>query len=63
MSGPSRQVVHIGLEVLDNAALVCRGKICPRMRELKRSHSGIVRLQNSLEVESETIPECELSAR
>ena len=63
MSGPGRQVVHVRLEVLDDTTLVGRRKVRPGMRELKCSHSGIVGLENGLEVEGQAIPECKFSAR
>ena len=63
MSGPGRQVVHVRLEVLDDATLVGRRKVRPGMRELKCPHSGIVGLKNGREVEGQAIPECEFSAR
>ena len=63
MTLPCRQVVHVGLEVLDDTALVCRSKESSRVRKLHRSDGGIVRLQDGLEVEGQAVPQCELPAR
>ena len=56
MARPLRQVVHVGLEVLDDAALVCRCKVCTRVRELHGSDRGVVCLKDSLEVECQPVP-------
>ena len=62
MALPRSQVVHVGLKVLDDAALVCGRQICARVRELHRANRIVVRLQDGLEVERQAIPEGELSA-
>lgn len=51
MTGPLRQVVHIGLEILDDTTLVGGRKERPRVGELHCSDSGVVGLQDGLEVE------------
>lgn len=58
---PCRQVVHVRLEVLDDSALVGGRKVKPRMRELHRTHSAVVCLQDGLEVECQAVPERELA--
>ena len=63
MALPRSQVVHVGLKVLDDAALVCGRQICARVRELHRANRIVVRLQDGLEVERQPVPERELAAR
>jgi hypothetical protein len=60
---PCRQVVHVGLKVLDDAVLVCRRKVCSRMCERNCANGGIVGLEDRLEVESQSVPEGELPTR
>lgn len=61
MARPRRQIIHVRLEVLDDAALVRRGKVRARVRELHRAHGAVVRLQDRLEVEGQAVPERELA--
>ena len=63
MTGPLRQVVHVGLEVLDDAALVCRREECTRMRELHCPDCRVVCLKDSLAVESQPVPSREFATR
>ena len=63
MSLPRIQVVHVRLKVLDSATLVCRCEVGTRVRELESTDRGIMRLQDGLEVERQTVPERELAAR
>ena len=51
MSGPGRQVVHVRLKVLDDAALVCGCEERAVVRELHRADGGVMGLQDRLEVE------------
>jgi hypothetical protein len=60
---PRRQIVHVGLKIFYNAALVCRSQVRPRVCKRNRTNSGVVRLEDRLEVESEPIPEGEFSTR
>lgn len=53
---PLRQIIHVRLEVLDDAALVRRCKERAGVRELHRADSGVMRLQDSLEVERQAVP-------
>ena len=63
MSRPRVQVVHVRLEILDDAALVCRREVGARMRKLEGADGGIVGLQDGLKVERQAVPEGELAAR
>ena len=63
MALPRSQVVHVGLKVLDDAALVCGRQIRAGVRELHRADRVVVRLQDGLEVERQPVPERELAAR
>lgn len=56
MTSPLRQVVHVGLKVLDDATLVCRRKKRARMRELHRSNCRVVCLKDGLEIERQPVP-------
>jgi len=60
---PRGQVVHIRLEVLDDAALICRRQVGTGVRELHGPHCAVMRLQDGLEIERQAIPERELSTR
>lgn len=61
MSLPRRQIVHIRLEILDDAGLVGRGEVGPGVCELHGTDGGVVRLKDGLEVEGETVPEGEFT--
>ena len=61
--GPRGQVVHVGLEVLDDAGLVRRRDVGAGVVEGERADGGVVRLENGLKVEREAVPRCELPAR
>jgi hypothetical protein len=50
-SSPGFQVVHMRVEVLDNAALVCRYQEGARVVELHRTDGRVVRLKNGFKVE------------
>jgi hypothetical protein len=63
MCRPRGQVVHVRLEVLDDAGLVCRRDVGAGVVEGQRADGGVVRLENGLEVEGEAVPCCELPAR
>lgn len=63
MRRPRSQVVHVRLEVLDDAGLVCRGDVGACVVEGERTDGGVVRLENGLEVEGEAVPCGELAAR
>ena len=56
MTGPLRQVVHVGLEVLDDAGLVRGRQVVTRMAEFEGANCGVVRLEDGLEVEGEAVP-------
>ena len=58
---PRSQVVHVWLKVLDDTALICGGKILPRVAELHRADSAVMRLQDCLKVECEAIPQREFA--
>lgn len=60
---PRSEVVHIRLEVLDDTTLVRRCKVCPRVREFHGPYCAVMCLQDSLEVESQAVPEGEFTAR
>ena len=62
MSLPCCQVVHVRLEVLDDATLVCRCQIRTRVREAHGANSIVVGLQDSLEIEGKAIPQREFAA-
>ena len=59
---PGGEIVHVGLEILDDAALVRRGEVGAGMGEGEGADGGIVRLEDGLEVEREAVPEGELAA-
>ena len=63
MGRPRGQVVHVGLEVLDDARLVRRRDVGARVIEGERADGGVVRLENRFKVEREAVPRCELPAR
>ena len=66
MSGPYLKhfdVVHVGLPVLDVAAVVAGDHPLVVVRPHHRPHRRVVRLQDGLEVEGEAVPEGELAAR
>ena len=63
MGRPRGQVVHVGLEVLDDAGLVRRRDVGAGVVEGERPDGGVVRLENCFKVKSEAIPGCEFSAR
>lgn len=48
---PRRQIVHIGLEVLDDAALICGCKVRSRVRKCKRANRGVVGLKDGFKIE------------
>ena len=56
MSGPLRQVVHVWLEILDDPTLVRRCKVRSGVGELHCTDSGVMRLQDSLEIECQAVP-------
>lgn len=62
MPQPRVQIVHIRLEILDDAALICRRKVGTRMGKLKGADGGIMGLQDGFKIERQSIPERELSA-
>lgn len=49
---PRGQIVHIGLEVLNDPALVRGCKIRSRVRKCKRANSGVVGLEDGFKIES-----------
>ena len=53
---PGCEIVHVGLEILDDAALVCRGEVGAGMGEGEGADGGIVRLEDGLKVECEAVP-------
>ena len=56
-------VVHVGLPVLDVAAVVAGDHPLVVVRPDHGAHRRVVRLQDRLEVEGEPVPERELAAR
>lgn len=62
MCRPCSQVVHVRLEVLDDAGLVGRRDVGACVVEGQRADGGVVRLENGLEVEGEAVPCCEFPA-
>lgn len=58
---PSRQIIHIGLEVFDNSGLVCGCEVGTRVTELEGADGAVVGLENGFEVEGETIPKSEFA--
>lgn len=58
---PRRQIVHIRLEILDDAGLVCRGEVGPGVCELHGADGGVVRLEDGFEVKGEAVPEGEFT--
>jgi hypothetical protein len=63
MAIPCCQIVHVRLKVLYDTALVRGRKIRSRVCERNCSNGCVVGLEDRLEVESQPIPESELSAR
>ena len=62
MALPCCEIVHIRLKILDDSALVCRCKVEARVRELHRSDCTVMGLENSFEVERQSVPNCEFTA-
>lgn len=62
VSLPRIQVIHVGLKIFYDSALVGRRQICSGMRELECANGRIMGLQNRLKVERQAIPKCEFSA-
>ena len=62
MCRPRSQVVHVRLEVLDDAGLVGRRDVGACVVEGQRADGGVVCLENGLEVEGEAVPCCEFPA-
>lgn len=56
MTVPGRQIVHIGLEVFDHSALVCRGQKCSRVGEPHCTNRRFVCLKDRFEVERQSVP-------
>ena len=56
MTLPGGQVVHVGLEVLDDARLVRGRQVVARMAELECADRGVVRLEDCLEIEGKAVP-------
>lgn len=63
MGRPRREVVHVGLEILDDSRLVCRRNVRSGMVEGQCADGRIVCLQDCLKVERQPIPGCELPTR
>jgi hypothetical protein len=63
MCWPCGEVVHVGLEILDDAGLVCRRDVGAGVVEGQRTNSGVVRLEDGLKVERQPVPGRELPAR
>ena len=63
MCGPCREVVHVGLEVLDDPRLVCGRDVGAGVVEGQRADGGIVRLQDGFKVERQPVPSREFPAR
>ena len=59
---PGCQVVHVRLEVLDDAALIGRGEVGAGMGEGHCADGAVVCLEDGFKVEGEAVPECKLSA-
>ena len=63
MCGPCREVVHVGLEILDDPRLVCGRDVGAGMVEGQRADGGIVRLQDGFKVERQPVPSREFPTR
>lgn len=56
MSVPRGQVTHVGLEVLDDPAVVCRGDVRAGVVVLQCTDRALVRLDNRLKIECKASP-------
>ena len=63
MCGPRGQVVHVGLEVLDDTGLVRGRDVGAGVVEGERADGSIVSLEDGLEIECQPVPRCELPTR
>ena len=50
------RIVHVGLEIFDEAVFVCRWEISTGMRKLHRAYCVVVCLENGLEIEGKAVP-------
>lgn len=63
MCSPRGEVVHVGLEILDDTGLVCGRNVGASMVEGECADSSIVSLEDCLKVECQPVPCCELPTR
>jgi hypothetical protein len=59
MCGPRSEVVHVGLEILDDSRLVRRCDVGARVVEGQRADGSIVGLEDRFKIERQPIPSCE----
>ena len=63
MRRPRGEIVHVGLEILDDSGLVCGRDVGASMVEGECTDGGIVGLQDCLEIERQPVPCCKLPTR
>lgn len=63
MCGPRGEVVHVGLEILDDTGLVCGRDVRAGVVEGECADGGIVSLEDSLKIECQPVPCRELPTR
>ena len=63
MCGPRGEVVHVGLEVLDDTGLVRGRDVGAGVVEGERADGSIMSLEDGLEIECQPVPRCELPTR
>jgi hypothetical protein len=59
---PGGEIVHVGLEIFDDAVFVCRGEIGAGVGEGECADGGVVCLEDGFEVKCEAVPESEFAA-
>jgi hypothetical protein len=61
--GPRGEIIHVGLEILDDAGLIGGRDVGAGVVEGQRAYGGVVRLEDGFKVEREPVPGRELPAR